>query len=461
MIGDTISAVSTPPGEGGIGIVRLSGPDAVAVVRKIFRPKKERAWWNGDSHVLIYGYIVDPDGDRLVDEVLVAFMRAPHTYTREDVVEINCHGGIIPLQKTLELTLAAGARLAGPGEFTKRAFLNGRIDLAQAESVIDVIRAKTEKGLAFAAAQLRGDLSGRVAELQNEVLGILARLEANIDFPDDDLEEATGRDVGESVGKIISALEKMIKSAGAGRVYREGILTAIAGRPNVGKSSLLNRLTRADRAIVTAIPGTTRDVIEEVINVRGIPLRLTDTAGLREAEDLVEKLGVEKTREMIGRAGLILLVLDAAEGITEDDRVIFDLVRGKEVIVLVNKIDLAADGIRREELAQVAGGSPFVYISAAKGEGIGELEEKIVEKVMGGGVAAEEEVLITNVRHKNALEKALRRLTEAREGIMAGVPVDIAAIDIRGAWQALGEITGKNLTGDIIERIFADFCIGK
>lgn len=458
---DTISAIATPLGEGGIGIVRLSGPLSTGIARKIFKAKRAGAWWEGKGHALVYGHVVDPADGKLVDEALLGFMRAPFTYTREDIVELNCHGGIVPLKQALELTLAAGARLAEPGEFTKRAFLNGRIDLAQAESVVDIIRAKTEKGLKVAAAQLKGELSQKIGSLQNEVLGLLAQIEANIDFPEDDLEDITGRNIEERAESLAADLDTLIRNAEAGKIYREGIWTIIAGRPNVGKSSLLNRLLRENRAIVTEVPGTTRDIIEEVINIRGIPLKLVDTAGIRETKEMVERLGVERTKEMIGRADLVLLVLDSTAGITEGDREIAELVKGKETIVLINKIDVNSGGISAEEAGYLACGRPVLKISAVEGYGLDALEDKIVEMALGGRVSPSDEIMVTNVRHKRALESSRKYLLEAKAAIRGNVPVDIVSIDVKAAWESLGEITGSTVTEDIVERIFADFCIGK
>lgn len=458
---DTISAISTPLGEGGIGIVRLSGPQSTAIARKIFQAKRAGAWWEGRGHVLVYGHVIDQADGKQVDEALLGYMRSPLTYTREDIVELNCHGGIVPLRRTLELALAAGARLAEPGEFTKRAFINGRIDLAQAESVIDIIRAKTEKGLKVAAAQLKGELSQKIGKLQDEVLGLLAQIEANIDFPEDDLEDITGRNIEDRALKLAAELDTLIRNAEAGKIYREGIWTIIAGRPNVGKSSLLNRLLRENRAIVTEVPGTTRDIIEEVINIRGIPLKLVDTAGIRETGEKVERLGVERTKEMIGRADLVLLVLDSTAGITGGDREIAGLVKDKETIVLINKIDLKSDGIGIEEAQGLACGRPVLRISAVEGYGLDALEEKIVDMALGGRVSPSDEIMVTNVRHKRALEKSREYLLEARAAIRGNVPVDIVSIDVKAAWEALGEITGSTITEEIVDRIFADFCVGK
>lgn len=459
MFEDTIAAISTPLGEGGIGIVRVSGPAAVKIAGKIFRAGRGE-WADAAGSSLIYGHIYDFDG-AVVDEVLLGYMKAPHTYTREDVVEINCHGGALPLKKVLELTLAAGARLAGPGEFSMRAFLNGRMDLAQAESVIDIIRAKTEGGLKLAVNQLKGDLSKRIFVLQDKLLGLLAQVEANIDFPDEDLEAGTMTEIYLYSGEIIEELKELISGADAGKIYREGISTIIIGRPNVGKSSLLNALLRENRAIVTDIPGTTRDIIEEVINIGGIPLKIIDTAGLHETENIIEKIGIEKTKETIEKAGLVLLVLDASRELTGEDLAVIDSVGDKKTVFLINKADIEEKKIDKNNVASHASGRPVLWISAKKGTGLDQLEKKIFAMVMEGRIVNADTVLVTSVRHKHALEKAAAHLEDARDGVKSGVPVDIIAIDIRAAWEALGEITGSTVTEDLLDRIFADFCIGK
>ncbi len=459
MLEDTIAAISTPLGEGGIGIVRMSGPESFDIAKKIFRSKNE-AWSSAEDHRLVYGHIFDPAG-KPVDEVLLGYMKAPHTYTRDDIIEINCHGGIVPTKKILELVLSAGARLARPGEFSLRAFLNGRIDLAQAESVIDVIRAQTEAGLKLAVAQLGGSLSRKIIELQDRLLGLLAQVEANIDFPEEDLEAATGQELINTGGELLEQFEDLIRGAQAGKIYREGIKTIIIGRPNVGKSSLLNALLRENRAIVTDIPGTTRDIIEEIINISGIPLKIIDTAGLHETENVIEKIGIEKTREMIRQADLVLVVLDAGRKLTESDLDIIGSVKDKKAVFLVNKEDLADKRISVEELEALAAGRPVLWISAKEGSGLDELEEKIFKMVMGGHLSGSDDMLVTNTRHKQALEAAQRHLQEAVAELKRNVPVDVAAIDIRAAWEALGEITGNTVTEDLLDRIFADFCIGK
>lgn len=459
MFEDTITAISTPLGEGGIGIVRVSGPAAVEIAGKIFRARRGE-WADAAGSNLIYGHIYDFDG-AVVDEVLLGYMKAPHTYTREDVVEINCHGGALPLKKILELTLAAGARLAKPGEFSMRAFLNGRMDLAQAESVIDIIRAKTEGGLKLAANQLKGVLSEKIYVLQDKILGLLAQVEANIDFPDEDLEVKTMTEIAIYSGEISGELQELIRGADAGKIYREGISTIIIGRPNVGKSSLLNALLRENRAIVTDIPGTTRDIIEEIINIDGIPLKIIDTAGLHETEDIIEKIGIEKTKETIEKAGLVLLVLDAARELTGEDLAIIDSVGDKKTVFLINKADIAEKNIDQNKVAAHAAGRPVLWISAQKGTGLDQLKKIIFKIVMEGRIANSDNVLVSSVRHKHALEKAAAHLSDAQAGIESSVPVDIIAIDIRAAWEALGEITGSIVTEDLLDRIFADFCIGK
>ncbi len=461
LIEDTIAAISTPLGEGGIGIVRISGPDAAEITGKIFRAGHKKNFLK-ENRRLVYGHIIDSKGEDL-DEVLLCYMKAPHTYTREDIVEINCHGGIVPLRKVLEQVLAQGARLAQPGEFSKRAFLNGRLDLAQAESVIDLIRSKTEGSLYLAISQLKGNLSKKILELQERLLGLLAQVEANIDFPEEDLEAATGQVIIQSSEEILKELEKMVRSADSGKVYREGISTIIIGRTNVGKSSLLNALLRENRAIVTDIPGTTRDIIEEIINIRGIPLKIMDTAGLRETNDLVERIGVEKTRETINKADLVLVVLDAVRGLTDEDYAILDLIGEKKALFLINKVDAGEEKMRIKEsdARKLAQKRPVLWVSAEKRIGLGQLEEEIFEMVMGGRITGPDNILVANIRHKQVLEKGARHLSEAILGIRQEVPVDVVAIDIRSAWEALGEITGSTATEDLLDRIFEDFCIGK
>lgn len=459
MYEDTIAAIATPLGEGGIGIIRVSGPEALQIAKIIFQAKNKN-WTKAGSHRLFYGNIVDREG-MVVDEVLLSYMKAPHTYTREDVVEINCHGGIVPLRRVLEMVLSCGARLAEPGEFSKRAFLNGRLDLAQVESVIDIIRARTEAGLKLAVSQLKGELSRKIFSLQHRLLGLLAQLEAVVDFPEEGLEESAAVEIMEKSQDLLSEVKQLINGAETGKIYRDGISTVIIGRPNVGKSSLLNAMLREERAIVTEIPGTTRDIIEEIINIRGIPLKIIDTAGLRETEDVVEKIGVARTKENINRADLVLLVLDAARGLTDADRSIIESIGEKKSIILINKVDVEVIKIEKKEVERLAPGSPLIWISAEQGTGLSELEDKIVNMVLGGQATASDTVLVASVRHKQALEKAASHLVEAINGLNENVPLDMVSIDIRSAWGDLGEITGTTSTEELLDRIFADFCIGK
>lgn len=466
---DTIAAISTPPGEGGVGIIRISGEDSFRIAERIFRPRKQKNWLS-QNYKMHYGHVVDPGSGSVIDEVLLSVMKAPHTYTRENVVEINCHGGIVPLREAFRAVLAAGARLADPGEFTKRAFINGRIDLTQAESVIDVIRSKTEASLKVAISQLGGGLSDKIRKIQDRILAILAELEVSIDFPEDDMDLKSKSEISLNAGEIIRDLDSLIESAGRGRVYREGIRTVIAGRPNVGKSSLLNVLLGRERAIVTEIPGTTRDVIEETINIKGIPLVLADTAGLRETNDLVEKIGVEKTREFMAGADLVLFMVEAGKGVTEDDRDLLKKLEIKKTILIVNKIDLAGkmfpakcsrQNVPGKKETFEYGDMPTVEISALKGQGINILEDRIEEVITGGGVISPESIIISNARHEEILARARDHLEEFLKSMEDGLPPDILSIDVKDAFEALGEITGSSVTEDLLDHIFSQFCIGK
>ena len=445
MYQDTIAAISTPIGEGGIGIVRLSGPDALTIVRKMFARRLS-------NRRLVYGHITDPETGEVVDEVLVAYMEAPHTYTREDIVEINCHGGPLPLQRILGLALRYGARMANPGEFTLRAFLNGRIDLAQAESVLDVVRAKTAASLRVAVQGLGGKLSQSLTEVRSQLMGVLAYLTARIDFPEDEVE---GQEVIPTLEGARQMLGKLISSAEAGVVYRQGVRTAIVGRTNVGKSSLLNCLLRQSRAIVTPVPGTTRDTLEEVVNLKGVPFVLVDTAGIVQSKDMVEVLGVERSRRAIEQADFVLLVIDTSEPLRDPDREIIDLLAGKEVVVVANKSDLPGqadlDGLLW----------PKVSTSALTGDGLEELEDRMVDCVLRGKVFTSDALLVSNPRHKSALERAQSHLEQALSSIEAQIPDDFVTIDLTAALNALGEITGETVTEELLETIFSNFCIGK
>lgn len=445
MYQDTIAAISTPPGAAGIGIVRLSGKDARRIAERLFsRPLADRR--------LVHGHIIDPETGEAVDEVLAAYMQAPHSYTGEDMVEFDCHGGTRPLQRVLELALSQGARPADPGEFTLRAFLNGRIDLAQAEAVLDVIQARTEAGLRLALQGLSGRLSQPVREVRSRLMSALAHLTARIDFPEDDVEP---EDVSPLLLKARDDLRGLISNADAGIVYRQGVRTAIVGRPNVGKSSLLNRLLGQSRAIVTAIPGTTRDTLEEAANIRGVPFVLVDTAGIVNSSDLVESLGVERSRRAIEQAGLVLFMVDVSEPLAAEDRDIAALLNGKSVLLLANKCDLPS----RAEVSALPWKA--ARISALTGEGLPELEAAMADAALGGQSPGAEALLVTNPRHKEALQRAERRVAAAIDGLQAHLPDDFVTIDLTAALSALGEITGETVTEELLDSIFSRFCIGK
>jgi len=455
MNGDTIAAISTPLGEGGIGIVRLSGPQSAEILNRIFVPRRggrRTAPWR-----LTYGHVVDPERGDTIDEVLAVRMPAPNTYTREDVVEINCHGGYAPLQAILSLVLRHGARLARPGEYTLRAFLNGRIDLAQAESVLDVVQAKTQVGLRVALDQLDGRLSKEVGKVRRSVISVLAYLTATIDFADDEIPE---QDVDGPLAEAVSGVEQLLSNAEAGIIYRQGLRAVIVGRPNVGKSSILNALLRQNRAIVTPVPGTTRDTVEEVANVKGLPVVLVDTAGISATEDEVERLGVERSRAAMERADLILWVVDGSCALNEHDREIAGHLIAKPVIVVVNKCDVGTL-VSEGELLELLPESLLVHTSAVTGEGLQLLEEAVSEVVLAGKASASDDLLVSNPRHKDALARALGHLRSARESVASGLPADFVTIDLTDAASALGEITGETVSEDLLETIFSKFCVGK
>ena len=461
MIDDTIAAISTPPGEGGIGIVRISGPAAFSIGRQIFLLKRKRE--KIKSHYLYYGHVVDPKDQTVIDEALISFMRAPHTYTKEDVVEVNCHGGIMPLAKTLEVILACGARLAEPGEFTQRAFLNGRLDLAQAEAVIQIIRAKTETAMRLGVNQLSGGLSQKVKAIRQTLLSLLAQVEASIDFPEhQDVEEVAREEIASKTKASLAQIEELLATAHHGRILREGLRTVIVGKPNVGKSSLLNALLREQRAIVTNIPGTTRDVLEESINLGGIALTITDTAGIRTTEDEVEKIGVERSLAALQTADLILFVVDSSQEFSRDEEEIWQEIATKPCIVIANKIDLLTEP--QEKLALLAEQfqpKQIVAMSLLYNEGIGELEEAIKAEIFQGKVPAVESAMVTSTRHKDALRRAKEALLDLTGAVKAGVAVDLLAIDLHTAVENLGEITGEAVSADLTREIFSTFCIGK
>ncbi len=466
MYTDTIAAIATPQGEGGIGTVRLSGPDAAGILARIFVPAsgKPALPEEMESHKLVFGYVTDPASEARLDEALAALMRGPHSYTREDVVEIDCHGGTVALQSVLGLCLREGARLAEPGEFTLRAFLNGRLDLAQAEAVLDVVQARTEGGLRLAVDQLGGGVSARVKGIRARLLHALAHLEANIDFPEDDVPPA---DVSPELQSAMADLAALIAGAGAGIVMRQGVKTAIVGRPNVGKSSLLNALLRTERAIVTATPGTTRDTLEEVANIRGVPLVLTDTAGLRpesHTHDAVERIGMERTRRAIAAAALVLMVFDGSEPLTGEDRAVAaHAAEGGHTmrLAVVNKGDMPP-ALDLGELHGLLGDVEVVGASAVEPGGIDALEAKLAGLVLSGkAVPRHGDSLVTSVRHRDALQRARGHVEDALASVQAAAPAAFTAIDLHSALSALGEITGETVGEDLLDEIFRNFCIGK
>lgn len=454
---DTIAAISTPLGEGGIGIIRISGKDAIKIADKIFHSPKGLKLADVKTHTIHYGFIVNPQTGEKIDEVLVTVMRAPHTYTREDTVEINCHGGYITLKKILNLVLLHGARLAEPGEFTKRAFLRGRIDLSQAESVIDLIKAKTEQAQKIALDHLSGKLSEKINELRDAITKVCAHVEAYIDFPEEDIDGLTQEQIQSEINRVKEEIKKLIEGYEEGKIYREGLRAAIVGKPNVGKSSLLNALLMKDRAIVTEIPGTTRDIIEEYVNIKGIPLQIVDTAGIREAHDLVEAEGIKRSLKAVELAEIILLVLDSSKPIDSLDEEIINKIIHKKVIVVINKKDIKS---REFQLPESLKDKPAVEISALKGEGIEELKELIFNTTITGKYE-QEGVVVTKLRHKIALDNALEALDNALQTFEKKEPLEITAMFLREALNCLGQIVGVVTTEDILNIIFSEFCIGK
>ncbi|OQO78445.1 tRNA uridine-5-carboxymethylaminomethyl(34) synthesis GTPase MnmE [Enterococcus gallinarum] len=457
---DTIAAISTPPGEGAISIVRLSGEQAISIADAVFQSGKKKLI-DVSSHTIHYGHIFDPEKYQMMDEVMVSIMRKPKTFTREDIVEINCHGGIVVVNQILQLVLRQGARLAEPGEFTKRAFLNGRVDLSQAEAVMDLIRAKTDEAMNLAINQLDGNLSRLIRQLRQEILETLAQVEVNIDYPEyDDVEELTTRLLLEKANQVQKQIQALLQTAQQGKILREGLSTAIIGRPNVGKSSLLNHLLREEKAIVTDIAGTTRDVIEEYVNVRGVPLKLVDTAGIRETEDIVEKIGVERSRKALSEADLILLVLNQSESLTTEDKQLLDITSGNKRIILLNKTDLPSR-INQEDLVPYLENEPALPISVLTSEGLDQLEQAIADLFFGGNTGDKDASYLSNTRHIALLEKAEHSLAEVIQGIESGMPVDLVQIDMTRCWDYLGEIVGDSVQDELITQLFSQFCLGK
>lgn len=458
MIKDTIAAISTGMTSSGIGKVRMSGPQALEIADKVYRsPKGKTHLLHADSHTIHYGYIYD--GEQLIDEVLVLIMRAPRSYTTEDMVEIDCHGGVVVMKKILETVIKYGARPAEPGEFTKRAFLNGRIDLTQAEAVIDVINAKNEYALSSSVKQLRGNVLEKIRQIRKNIIGNVAFIEAAMDDPEHINADDFGEELKVSVEENIKAIQKLLDSADNGRMIREGIKTVIVGKPNAGKSSLLNSLVGDERAIVTDIAGTTRDTLEESINIHGIPLNIVDTAGIRETQDVVEKIGVTKAKTFAQDADLIIYVVDGSTPLDENDREIMDMIRDKKAVILLNKIDL--DLQTTKEMLENMTQHPVLEISAANQQGLGDFEALIRDMFFGGKLSFNDEIYITNIRHKEALSQALESLNLVLDSICAGMPEDFFSIDLMNAYDVLGGMIGESAGEDLIDTIFSDFCMGK
>ncbi|WP_288645948.1 tRNA uridine-5-carboxymethylaminomethyl(34) synthesis GTPase MnmE [uncultured Pediococcus sp.] len=456
---DTIAAISTPPGEGGISIIRISGVDALKTASQIYRGKDLN---KVNSHTINYGHIIDPENGNEVDEVMVSVMRAPHTYTKEDIVEINCHGGIVATNRILQIILGLDARLAKPGEFTERAFLNGRIDLSQAEAVMDLIRAKTDQSMKVALDQLDGNLSHLITNLRQNILDVLAQVEVNIDYPEyDDVETMTARLLKEKAIEVKANIQQLLSTAKQGKVLRDGLATAIIGHPNVGKSSILNHLLHEDKAIVTDVAGTTRDVIEEYVNVQGVPLKLVDTAGIHETEDKVEKIGVDRSRKALLQADLVILVLDSSVPLRDEDRELLRETNHMQRIVVLNKSDLEVK-INLNELQEYVDDKEIIKSSAVSPLGTKDLEDRIAAMFFAGSIEnTSNNIMVTNARHIGLLKQAETALDAVLEGIETGMPVDLVQIDMTRAWDLLGEITGDSYQDELLDQLFSQFCLGK
>lgn len=454
---DTIAAISTALGEGAIGIVRMSGPEAIEYANQLFREKDLN---QVASHTIHYGHIYRED-QSIIDEVMITVLKAPKTYTREDIIEINCHGGLVAVQEVLEACLYQGARLAQPGEFTKRAFLNGRLDLSQAEALMDLIQAKTAKSMSASMSQLSGSLSSKIKHLRNEMLQTLAQVEVTIDYPEyDDVEELSNKALCQTALVVKDEIDKLLNEASNGQLLREGVKTVIVGRPNVGKSSLLNRLTGREKAIVTNIAGTTRDTIEELISIRGIPLLLIDTAGIRDTNEIVEQIGVNKSRQMVNEADLIILMFDQSQALSSMDLELIDLTKDKKRIVLLNKQDLKS-GLDIDKLKEAIVGTSLIETSLMTDEGIYEMENQIESLFNKGAIESQDVNYLLNTRHTNLLKQAIRSLDAVIEASQMGVPVDLIQIDFTQAWDYLGEITGESVQDELLDKLFSQFCLGK
>lgn len=484
MIDETIAAIATAPGEGGIGIVRISGEDAKNILEKIFcGASGAKGCGQSNSSVeaqsqgqpqdaqsqsgrmlrprlMHYGFIRDNFSGELIDEVMAVYFKAPFSYTAEDVVEIQCHGSMVSLRKILSLVLKNGARMAEPGEFTKRAFLNGRLDLSQAEAVIDLIRAKSDKTFDVALSQLEGNFSKEIREIRAELMDSLVDITVNIDYPDEDIEQLTFEKLIAALGSVRSKIEDLLRTSDTGRIISEGLKVSIIGKPNVGKSSLMNALLNETRAIVTEVPGTTRDTIEEMITIRGIPIRLTDTAGIHETDDVVEKIGIEKSKEAFNNADLVILMIDTSRPLDDEDISIIEHIGGRKVIAVMNKSDLPSE-FASAEVAKLLPDAPIIEASVTGGHGIEEIENIIEELVYGGKVKQNESTMITNVRHKRLLEEASQSIADAIAGAEERQPLELIEIDANAAYESLGMIIGEAVEEDIINEVFARFCLGK
>ena len=456
---DTIAALVTAVGESSVGIIRISGPEAMKIADKIYQGKSDLL--SADTHTIHYGYVYDWRNDKKIDEALFMLMRGPRSFTGEDVVEVQCHGGMVVLKQVLQLILLSGARLAEQGEYSKRAFLNGRLDLAQAESIMDIVQAKTDKGVDLALSQLQGTLSGMVKTLRADLLELIAFIQADIDYPDDDIERLTAEEQQQRVVNLKTQVVNVLQNAQKGKMIRDGLKVVIAGKPNVGKSSLLNALLGQERAIVTDIPGTTRDVIEEYINLNGIPLKIVDTAGIRETDNVVEQIGVDKAQKFMKTADLVLYVVDAVQGLTEQDTLMMEDIQNQLVIYLLNKSDVGISDEIRAQLKEAIGEAPVLEISARDKIGLEQLEEKITDLFFAGTLEVSNDIMVTNVRHIQILEESMAHMDGFLNGIMLGLSVDFLVIDLQNAWEKLGKITGETVEEDLLDQIFSKFCLGK
>jgi len=456
----TIAAISTAPGIGGIGIIRISGKKCYDILNKIFIAKNYEKIENIKGYTIKYGKIINPENKEIIDEVLVSYFKAPKSYTTEDMCEINSHGGIIIIKKILEICIKNGAKLAEPGEFTKRAFLNGRIDLTEAEAIIDVINSKTEKEAKASISQLEGNLSIEIKKIKQKVLNILADINASIDYPEYDIEDVTNRKILNTMNETKIELKKLSDSFENGKIIRDGINVAIIGRPNAGKSSLLNNILKEDRAIVTEIEGTTRDTIEEFVSIKGIPFKFIDTAGIRESDNLVEKIGIKKSKKAADESDLIIAMFDNSKELTEDDAYILDYIKDKKAIIILNKIDLK-DKILEKENKIISLNKEIIKISLSKKTNLEEFYEVLNKMFDLEQITVENENLITNIRHKNLIDKALLCINEVEKSINENMPIDIISINIKEILENLLEITGENVSEDIIKEIFSKFCLGK